>query len=110
MGVHVVCKVFCIHQLFRREAGASTLGGFPLQNMDYMLLNLGGCVCVCVGGGRRGSYRGPEEEAEEKIKRGERGRDEKRGKNEIEGEGRKEKGWRVRRGEERSEGREKGRK
>ena len=35
---------------------------------------------------------------------GERGADEKRGENEIEGEGRKEKGWRVRRGEERSEG------
>ena len=66
-----------------------------------------GRVCVCgrgEEGAGGGSYRGPEEETEEKIKRGERGADEKRGENGIEGEGRKEKGWRVRRGEERSEG------
>ena len=88
MGVHVVCKVFRIYQLFRREARASTLCGFPLQNMDHMLLNLGRCVCVyvCWGGGGGGV----EEGAEEKKKEGKEGGE---GRREIEGEGKQGK-WR----------------
>ena len=74
MGVHVVCKIFRIHQLFGREARASTLCSFPLQNMDHMLLNLGRCVYVCWGGG-------VERGAEEKKKESGEGR------REIEGEG-----------------------
>lgn len=80
MGVHVVCKVFRIHQLFGREARASTLCSFPLQNMDHMLLNLGRCVC----------WGGVEEGAEEKKKEGKEGGE---GRREIEGEGKQGK-WR----------------